>query len=162
MRKPIRAAAICIKDEQILLMWRKKGTKEFWVFPGGSVEDSEEPEQSVIRELQEETTINARVDKLLYHLIFDQVSEKNWGSEQYFYLCSYISGEPHLREDSEELEKMKKGKSLYKPQWVAIKKLSSLLLYPLEVRDWLVEDIKTHFSNTPHEASLKLSEMRDE
>jgi hypothetical protein len=97
----------------------------------------------------------------LYHQIYDHESENNWGSEQYFYLCSYITGEPKLRDDSPEVEKMKTGTNLFKPQWVEIDKLPSLLLYPLEIRDWLIEDIKNNFQGILREAKLKLSELRD-
>lgn len=160
MRKPIRAVGICIKDNEILLMWRKKEGREYWVFPGGGVEDNEKPEESVLRELQEETTVTAKVEKLLYHHIYDH-NENNWGSDQYFYLCSYISGTPKLRKDSPEVEKMKSGTNLFKPQWVSIEKLSDLLLYPLEIRDWLIEDIESGFAKTPREQRLKLTDLRE-
>lgn len=88
MRRPVRAVAILIKNNEILLMWRNKEGKEYWTFPGGGVEGDEKTEEAVIRELREETTVEGKVEKLLYHQIYDHESENNWGSEQYFYLCS--------------------------------------------------------------------------
>lgn len=161
MRRPIRAVAILIKDNEILLMWRNKEGKEYWTFPGGGVEGDEKIEEAIIRELREETTVEGKVEKLLYHQIYDHESDNNWGSEQYFYLCSYVLGEPKLREDSPEAEKMKTGTNLFEPQWVPLEKLTSLLLYPLEIRNWLIEDIKNNFADTPREATIKLSELRE-
>lgn len=56
---------------------------------------------------------------------------------------------------------MKTGTNLFKPQWVQLEKPPSLLLYPLEIRDWLIEDVKNNFADTPKVAKLKLSELRE-
>jgi len=37
--------------------------------------------------------------------------------------------------------------NFYDPIWYEIKGLSQLLLYPLEIRDWFIEDAKTNFGN---------------
>ena len=62
--KKIRAVAILIKNDEILLIYRKN-EKEYFVFPGGGVEERETIEQAVIRELMEETTIEVKINKLL-------------------------------------------------------------------------------------------------
>jgi 8-oxo-dGTP diphosphatase len=55
----MRAAALIIKEDKILLMHRKKEGREYWVFPGGSVEEGETPEEAVIREIMEELSLKA-------------------------------------------------------------------------------------------------------
>ena len=50
--------------------------------------------------------------------------------------------------------------NFYNPIWYEINGLSQLLLYPLEIRDWLIGDIKTDFENVPREAKIKVSELR--
>lgn len=91
MKKPIRAVGIVIKGEQILLlMWRKSGTKEYWTFPGGGVEGNETIEECVMRELHEETSIKIRIKKLLYRQTYLQ-DDGTFMSEQFFYLCGYVS-----------------------------------------------------------------------
>lgn len=55
------ASAAIISDKKILLVKRIKNTQlfpEHWVFPGGRPEDGEEPEQTVVREVKEETNLN--------------------------------------------------------------------------------------------------------
>lgn len=51
-----RACAIVIDEvNHILLMHRVNNGREYWVFPGGSIEVGETPEEAVLRELKEET-----------------------------------------------------------------------------------------------------------
>jgi len=143
-----------IKDKKILLMWRKKNGREYYAFPGGGVERDETVEEAVLRELKEETSIEARVVKLLYHHHYIG------HSDQFFYLCSYIWGRPKLEEWSVEKERTRLGNDLYKPLWVNFDKLIELLVYPLEIRDWLIEDFQNNFASTPRKASLKFEKRR--
>lgn len=58
-------------------------------------------------------------------------------------------------------EDMENGFDYYKPQWVLIGNLQNILVYPLEIRDWLLEDLKNNFVNTTKEAHLKVEELRE-
>jgi len=55
------ALGIVIKKDKVLIIQRAKeekalnNTKLSWVFPGGEIEKGESPEQTVIREIMEET-----------------------------------------------------------------------------------------------------------
>ncbi|MFO0704046.1 MAG: NUDIX domain-containing protein [Patescibacteria group bacterium] len=152
MRKSIRAVAIVMKDNEVLLMWQTG--KEYYVFPGGGVEENEMTEDAVIRETKEETTLLVKIEKLLYHHHYTN------DSDQFFYLCSYLSGQPKLGDANEKEDMLNDANNFYQPMWVNINKLEDLLLYPLEIRDWLIEDVKNDFRNTPKEASLQVSELR--
>lgn len=152
--KKIRAVAILIKKDEVLLIHRKN-EKEYFVFPGGGVEERETIEQAVIRELMEETTIEVKINKLLYRHIYDN------DTEQYFYLCDYISGKPKLGENSEEKVKMLEGKDFYKPLWIKIDELKNMLVYPLEIRDLLIEDFKNNFTNPVNILTIKIPELRE-
>lgn len=156
MRKPIRAVGIVIKEDTVLLMWREQDGKQFYVFPGGAREEGETIEQAVKRELKEETSIEVAVGRLLYHIHYlDESSD----SDQYFFLCSYVSGEPNLG-NFNEMRDMKAKRRFYKPLWVDVSKISKMLVYPLEVRDWFLKDIPTGFKNVPRERTMKVSEIR--
>src|SRR3989344_6107959 len=151
--KRIRAVAILIKDNKVLLIHRKN-EKEYFVFPGGGVENRETVEQAVVRELKEETTINVKIDRLLYHHIYDN------DTEHFFFLCDYISGEAKLADDSPEKEEMLGGKEFFNPTWVEIKELRNSLLYPLEIRDLLLEDVADNFQKQRQAVNIKISERR--
>ena len=152
--KRIRAVAMIVNNGKILLIHRMNSGKEYYVFPGGGVENGETVEQAVLREVQEETSLEVKIEKLLYHHTLDD------NTEQFFYLCRYVAGEPKLG-DGNEARDMKESKAnFYNPIWYEINGLSQLLLYPLEIRDWLIGDIKTDFENVPREAKIKVSELR--
>jgi len=150
----IRAVAILAKDNKILLMRRIRNGKEFWVLPGGGVEKKEKVENAVIREVKEEASIKCKIIKLLYTHIYSDLDHK-----QFYYLCKYISGEPKLGEYN-EFQTMKKENQTYEPVWVEIEKLAKKLLFPLEIRDWLIQDQKTGFKNAPRSAILKSVNLR--
>ncbi len=149
-----RSAGIVIKDGKILVMHRIKNGDEYWVFPGGGQEKGEDPMQTAVREIAEETTVTVVAERLLYHIFWDT------GEENFFYLCKYVSGEPHLNENSEEYLKTKTGNQVYEPMWIPIEELSNLKLYQLEIRDLFLNDYKNGLSNEVQEISIKMSERR--
>jgi len=150
-----RAVAIVIHQNKILLMHRINNGHEYYVFPGGGVEPNETIENAVLREVLEETTLNVTINKLLYH--HDYYQDGN----QYFYLCNYVSGEPQLSQNSDEKLKMTKDdKNFYQPLWIPINQLNQMLLYPLEIKDWLITDVKNNFIHTPKEQKLTLDQLR--
>lgn len=152
--KRIRAVAIIVNDDKILVIHRINNGKEYFVFPGGGVENGETVEQAVLREVQEETSLEVKIEKMLYHHIYDD------DTEHFFYLCRYVSGEPKLGNGNEARNMKESNANFYKPIWYEIKDLPQLLLYPLEIRDWFIDDIKVNFENVPREAKLKVSELR--
>lgn len=156
MRTDTRAAGIVIKDSSVLLMERKTNTDHYFVFPGGGVEEGEDPQDTAVRELAEETSIEVVLDRLIYNVTyFEKRPERN---TQLFYLCKYISGEPSLHEASEELAYMNAGNGVYIPQWVPLNRIQSLTLYPFWIRDRLVADVKDNFNGAPFEVKLHVTE----
>jgi len=144
MQNRIRAAAILIKDENIVLIRRVKELKAYYTFPGGSVKEGETIEQAVVREVTEETSIQVSIHRLLYS--YDDVN-----SSQYFYLCDYISGNPQISPAAEENQGLSEH-NIFEPQWIALRLLPKLLLYPLEIKDWLLKDLKNGYPTSPRKA----------
>ena len=50
-----RSAVFVVENGKVLLLYRKKDNKEYYVVPGGTIEKDETLEQTTIRELKEET-----------------------------------------------------------------------------------------------------------
>jgi ADP-ribose pyrophosphatase YjhB (NUDIX family) len=77
-----RVRALLITPEGGLLTIRRvrPGQDPYWVLPGGGVEDGEDLEAALARELREELAATADVHSLLYIL-------DHGGDRQYFYLA---------------------------------------------------------------------------
>ena len=70
MRTVIVTAALIIEQGRILITQRKKGSSHelLWEFPGGKVNEAEDPTEALRRELREELDVEAEVG-----MIFDAV-----------------------------------------------------------------------------------------
>jgi 8-oxo-dGTP diphosphatase len=66
MRTVIVAAALTIEQEKLLITQRKKDSSHgfLWEFPGGKVEEGEDPRGALRRELKEELDVEAEVGRL--------------------------------------------------------------------------------------------------
>ena len=67
------AAIIQNNAKEYLITQRMPGARYggFWEFPGGTLEVGETPEETLIRELKEELSINVQVDKYFWHETFE-------------------------------------------------------------------------------------------
>ncbi|MFJ8970999.1 NUDIX hydrolase [Streptomyces anulatus] len=66
MNRRLAAYAVCIEDGRVLLALAVGPDGErTWTLPGGGVEQSEDPYDAVIREVAEETGLEAVVERLL-------------------------------------------------------------------------------------------------
>lgn len=157
--KNIRSAGIILKDNRLLVMHRIKNGAKYWVFPGGGVEEGESSEEAVARELLEETNLQVKVLRLLYR---HRLTNKQGGKQrQDFYLCEVVRGELGLQADSVEAERMGNShQDTYEPTWTTIDQAKDLLLYPLEIRDWLIEDLKNGFQSQPRVADFRIEDLR--
>jgi len=102
-------------------MRRVKNGQEYYVFPGGGVKEGESTETAIIREIKEELSLDAKIDKLLFEI-------ENQGRQEYYYLIQEFSGQ--LRLGGEEKQRMNDNNQYY-PIWVELDKLADLdNLYP--------------------------------
>ncbi len=77
MKKRVSARAIILEGNEVLTMFRRKKKdngdyKEYYVIPGGGVEEPETLEETCIRELQEEYSVNITI---LGYLGFEEREE---------------------------------------------------------------------------------------
>lgn len=124
-----RAAAIVIKEGKILLMYRKRNDAEYYAIPGGHIENGESPEITAIRELKEETNLDAEIDYLFLE------NEGN-GWHNYFYMAKNIKGEAHF--GGEELAR-NSVENHYELKWMELSKISEINLLPIEVKQKIIE-----------------------
>ncbi len=100
----VLAKALIIKEDKILLI--KRNDKSLfgggiWDIPGGKVEFGESPEESLIREIHEEISLNI---KLLNVIDVNSAIDKN-APIQYItivYISNYVNGTIQLNDEHSE------------------------------------------------------------
>jgi 8-oxo-dGTP diphosphatase len=61
----VRVAAVILRQEQLLLIEHKKDGQRYWVLPGGRLQAGETLKAALQRELREELSLTAQIDRLL-------------------------------------------------------------------------------------------------
>lgn len=124
--------ALILDNDKVLLIHRFKDGREYFVLPGGHIEDGETEEETLIREIKEETNLDAQIDKHLWTLKnpFDN-------SEHHFFLVTKFSGNlqlggPELEKNSEE--------DKYILEWHNLNEISELNLVPEPLKKKIIEN----------------------
>lgn len=124
------ARALIVRDGQALLMerWRRDSTTgeqlHYFSFLGGTVEEDESLEQTVVREIDEEAAVMIVVKQLV-------ATQTTATEEHNYFWCEYVSGEPRLREDSVEALRAEQDMNMYLPTWVPLSEVTSETLHPV-------------------------------
>ena len=91
----VMVVAAVIEREGDVLIAQRKGTGQHalkWEFPGGKVEAGETPERALVRELEEELGIQARVEGEISR--YEYQYQDRWPILLIFYRVIDFSGEP--------------------------------------------------------------------
>ncbi|WP_027416290.1 (deoxy)nucleoside triphosphate pyrophosphohydrolase [Aneurinibacillus terranovensis] len=88
-----------------------------WEFPGGKIEEGENPQQALKREIKEELDIDIKVGELVSDSVYEY---PDTAIHLMTYYASIVSGEPNVREHE-------------KVVWLARKDLSSLEWAPADM-----------------------------
>lgn len=140
--KRIAARGIILSGNELIFIHRIRMENnkkiEYYVFPGGGVEEGENLHDCITRELMEELGIEVNVIKTIYRL------EKEKDIE-YYLLCEYKAGKIGSGNGPEFTEKRQKERGLYIPESIPICKISSLPIQKV-VLDSLLRDINIYGS----------------
>ena len=140
LRENIRVGIMVVAPQEVLLIKRFKKGRHYWVFPGGHKRQNERLIETAVRELKEETNIDALSKKLKKVL---QYKNRDTEEEEAFYLlkvdqpCSVkIIGEEVIKNSQEDS---------YQLVWFPKSKMEQIksVLYSIEARDWLLDFIKS-------------------
>ncbi len=131
----MRVTAVIIKQKKVLLMHRKRDNKEYWIFPGGSVEAGETVEKALGRGLKEETSFDINFFKEeSYYLDKNKIKNP-------IYYCKVSDGEPVLDVNSPEAHEHSE-KDWYHFEWIELDKALELdNLYPQEGKKIILKRI---------------------
>ena len=101
MDKIIRKAVRCylIKDNNVVVIKYKKGNKKegYYDIPGGKIENMELPEQTVIREMKEETGLSIKNPKYKGNMIIEY---PNRIFDFDVFICKECEGQPQKFEEN--------------------------------------------------------------
>ncbi len=115
-----------IHQNKVLLVQRDepecKDVHLKWELPGGKIDWDEMPEQTVVRELFEETGVKVKIVRLLSHVQINYW-DYPWGIQQTIIIC-------YLCQFKSQITFKKKDHHVRQIAWVDLKKLSTLETLP--------------------------------
>ena len=118
--KRVSARGLVVTDKGLAVIFRRRikdgNVHEYYVVPGGGIEEGEDLIQGLKRELSEELDIKVKVGDLAFIKETDDRIE-------YFYNCEFISG--NFRLNGEEIERMSES-NYYKPTFIELDKLKDI------------------------------------
>jgi ADP-ribose pyrophosphatase YjhB (NUDIX family) len=112
--------AVVLSGARILVIKRYFEGVDYAVLPGGSVEPGETFEEAAVRELHEESTLRARVDRLL-------LTGRHHEREARYFLMADVTGTPRM--SGPELADQGPQNS-YELLWATRDELPALGLFP--------------------------------
>lgn len=118
----IRAVAVAVRDDEVLVVLRERGGRSYAVLPGGGIEAGETPQVACVRELREETGLDGVVEALL------PVGVDREAPAVYLRV-RVTGGDPVLAPGSPE-SRRSTAENRYRPAWVRIDTIEDIGLVP--------------------------------
>ena len=119
-KKHIYVSTVALIDWQgkvlISLRSEDKTLSNFWEFPGGKIKNNESPDDTIVREIKEELSLNIN-KKSLKPLSFNTYTYEEFNAIIFFYICRIWEGTPISKDKQKIL-------------WVEIDKLKNYNLLP--------------------------------
>ncbi|QWK13179.1 MAG: NUDIX hydrolase [Aquificota bacterium] len=92
MKEEFSAGGVLLKDGEVLLI---KNPSDVWTFPKGLVESGENPEETAIKEVSEETGVKGKIVAPIGEIRYWYMREgERIKKKVLFYLMEYLEGEP--------------------------------------------------------------------
>ena len=136
------ARAVILIDDEVILIRRKKYyngevIKEYYVIPGGHLDENETFEEAVIREVKEELGIDVEIKNELLHAYNEELN-----IDEKFYECEYISGKIGTGTGEEWTNPDIAKYGSYEIMHVSVNKINDINLLPLNLKKIIIEKYK--------------------
>lgn len=107
-KKHFTASALIINNNKVLLVYHKK--LDVWLYPGGHVEDDENPDEALFREVREETGLEVEIISHRDNSLSDKNNDVSSLHLPYAVLCELVGD--HYHNDLIYKCKIKEGNKL--------------------------------------------------
>ncbi|HKY52849.1 MAG TPA: NUDIX domain-containing protein [Anaerolineales bacterium] len=141
-----RAGVILIEDNKVALIERHRAGLEYFVFPGGGVDDGESPEQGAVREAMEELGIRVNIKRKIAEIRFGQTSR------HIYFLAEPVDGEfgTGTGEEFTDADPYDPQEGVYIPIWMPLKDLSQHMnIYPEELAMLVAKSVREGWPKEP-------------
>ena len=114
-----RISVVVISEQKILLVKHRKGTRQYWVLPGGRLEYGETFHECAVREVKEETGLDVVVDKIVF--LSEAIATDRSSHIVNVYVTAHVTGGVMALGDEPVLAAV---------DFISISELDHLTLYP--------------------------------
>lgn len=135
----IRAGIVLLQENKVALIERHRAGLDYFVFPGGGVDEGESPEQAAIREAMEELGVEVAIRQKVADI---QLGSK---SRQVYFLVEQVGGEfgTGIGEEYTDSDPNSPEEGIYIPVWMPIEELSlHENIYPADVAKMVLGALK--------------------
>ena len=141
----IRAGVVLIQDGKVALIERHRAGLDYFVFPGGGVDEGESPEQAAVREAMEELGVEVAIKQKIAEVRLGQKSR------QVYFLVEQVGGEfgTGAGEEYTDSDPHSPEEGIYIPVWMPIDQLPLYQnIYPVDVAKLVVKSVQQGWVGT--------------
>ena len=141
-----RAGIVLIEDNKVALIERHRAGLDYFVFPGGGVDDGESPEQGAIREAMEELGVQVGIKQKIAEIHFGRISK------HVYFLVERVSGEfgSGTGEEFTDSNPDHPEEGVYVPIWMFIDELPKYSnVYPAVLAKLMSQSMKEGWPKQP-------------
>lgn len=140
-RKRVTLFVVDMENDSVLMIHRQRDGKEYYIVPGGGVEDGETVIEAAYREADEETGLEIELGPLLWKRPFSTPAQNGKVIDQieYAYLITQFNGTLQLR--GPEFHRQSET-NVYRLEWMSLSEFPNRIVYPSGMnRDKLLKAI---------------------
>ena len=134
----VRAGVVLIQNDKVALIERHRAGTDYFVFPGGGMDEGETPEQAAVREAMEELGIGVAIKQKISEI---QLGQK---SRQVYFLVEQVGGEfgTGTGEEYTDSDPDDPEEGIYIPIWMPIEQLPLYNnIYPASVAKLVIRSV---------------------
>jgi 8-oxo-dGTP diphosphatase len=138
-----RAGIILIEDNKVALIERHRAGLDYFVFPGGGVDEGETPEQGAIREAMEELGVQVAIRKKVAEIHFGRTSK------HIYFLVERVGGEfgTGTGEEFTDADPEDPQEGVYFPIWMPVEDLAQHQnIYPSNLTKLVIKSAREGWS----------------